>query len=73
MLASYTHLIEIDLLRSGNPMPIQGSEVTTDYRILISRENRRPTAQLYAFNVQDCIPVFALPLKLGDIEPIWDL
>ena len=73
VLASYTHLIEIDLLRSGKPMPIQGSEVTTDYRILISRENRRPTAQLYAFNVQDCIPVFALPLKLGDTEPLVEL
>ena len=73
VLASYTHLIEIDLLRSGKPMPIQGSEVTTDYRILISRENRRPTAQLYAFNVQDCIPVFALPLKVGDTEPLVEL
>lgn len=73
VLASYTHLIEIDLLRSGNPMPIYGSEVNTDYCILISREDRRPTAQLYAFNLQDSIPAFALPLKLGDTEPLVEL
>lgn len=73
VLASLTHLVEIDLLRSGTPMPIQGAVQKTDYRILISRGDRRPIAQLYPFNLQESIPVFQLPLKAGDMEPLVDL
>ncbi|MEB3335864.1 MAG: DUF4058 family protein [Leptolyngbyaceae bacterium] len=73
VLASLTHLVEIDLLRAGTSMPIQGAEVATDYRILISRSKGRPTAQLYAFNLQNPIPVFPVPLKQGDVEPLVDL
>ena len=69
VLASLTHLVEIDLLRSEKPMPMQGCEVATHYRILISRGEQRPKAQLYAFNLQDEIPVFPLALRSGDAEP----
>ena len=33
-----------------------------DYRMLVSPSNQRPQAYLYAFNLQDVIPVFTLPL-----------
>lgn len=37
VLTSLTHLVEIDLLRAGKPMPIQGNMPSADYRILVSR------------------------------------
>ncbi|XHX78568.1 MAG: DUF4058 family protein [Stenomitos frigidus ULC029] len=73
MLASLTHLVEVDLLRAGKPMPIQGKPPDADYRMLVSRGDRRPTAQLYAFSLRDAIPTFPLPLKAGDGEPLVDL
>lgn len=63
VLASATHLVEIDLLRAGDPMPTVGQAVKSDYRILISRGDRRPTAELYAFGLKETIPSFSLPLK----------
>ncbi|GAB4383622.1 MAG: DUF4058 family protein [Elainellaceae cyanobacterium] len=73
VLTSLTHLVEIDLLRAGKPMPIQGNPANADYRILVSRGDRRPTAQLYPFSLHDPIPNFPLPLKAGDMEPLVNL
>jgi hypothetical protein len=73
VLSSPTHLVEIDLLRAGKPMPILSETPQTDYRILVGRRSRRPLAQLYAFSVQQEIPKFDLPLQSGDTEPLVDL
>ncbi|WP_107670996.1 DUF4058 family protein [Cyanothece sp. BG0011] len=73
ILGSSSHLIEIDLLRAWQPMPLIGNTPVSDYHILVSREDCRPTADLYGFNLQDPIPCFSLPLRRGDSEPIIDL
>jgi Uma2 family endonuclease len=73
VLASHTHLIEIDLLREGEPMPFFENEYQTNYRILVSRGDRRPTADLYLFNLPNEIPKFSLPLRSEDVEPVIDL
>lgn len=73
VLGSVTHLVEIDLLRGGKSMPILGEVPATNYRILVSRGNRRPIAQLYAFSVREEIPSFPLPLNSGDAEPEVEL
>ncbi|MBP0012464.1 MAG: DUF4058 family protein [Roseofilum sp. SBFL] len=75
VLGSSTHLVELDLLRKGQPMPMYTSTSSsrTDYRILVSRGDCRPQADLYGFNLQDAIPSFPLPLKPGDREPLVDL
>jgi hypothetical protein len=73
ILGSKTHLIEIDLLRQWQPMPFAGQPVPSHYRILVSRSDRRPRADLYAFNLPDRIPTFPLPLQPDDQEPIVDL
>lgn len=70
---SSTHLVEIDLLRSWKPMPILNNGIESHYRILVRRGDRRPSADLYAFNLQQEIPLFPLPLKLGDAEPLVDI
>ncbi|MBD2777925.1 DUF4058 family protein [Iningainema tapete] len=73
VLDSLSHLVEIDLLRGGKPMPILGDRIQASYRILVSRSNKRPTAELYPFELQEPIPTFPLPLRQGDTEPIVDL
>lgn len=72
ILASATNLVEIDLLRLGEALPILGA-TKSDYRILVSRSHSRPDADLYSFNLPDPIPVFPVPLRLGEPEPVIDL
>ncbi|MFQ5612278.1 MAG: DUF4058 family protein [Anaerolineae bacterium] len=78
VLDSKTHLVEIDLLRDGQPMPfspLAGPELESigDYRILVSRARRRPYADLFPFNLADRIPVFLLPLRSPEEEPPLDV
>lgn len=72
VLNSATHLVEIDLLRTGNFMPMTEG-ILTDYRILVSRANLRPEAELYPFNVTESIPQFLFPLQPPDEEPVVNL
>lgn len=73
VLDSFTHLVEIDLLRAWEPMPVFANGSQSQYRILVSRGYCRPSADLYAFNLQDLIPPFPLPLRAGDAEPVINL
>ena len=66
---SWTSLVEIDLLRAGDPMPVIGTQVNSDYRILVSRGTQRLRAALIAFTLRQPIPSFTLPLLPGDAEP----
>lgn len=72
ILGSATHLVEIDLLRQGEPMPMFGLN-STHYRILISRGYTRPYADLYSFNLQNPIPPVPIPLRQGESEPLIEL
>ena len=69
ILASPVNLVEIDLLRVGEPMPLTTPVPHCHYSILVSREQWRPSARLFPFMVCDSIPRFRLPLLEGD-EPI---
>lgn len=69
ILGTLTHLVEIDLLRFGQPMPMRGYAGDSDYRILVSRAEQRPRAELLPFGVRQPIPSFHLPLQTGDNEP----
>lgn len=73
VLESATHLVEIDLLREGMPMTMLGNFPVSHYRILVSRAQQRPKAQLYAFNLQQVIPAFPVPLKPEETELLVDL
>jgi hypothetical protein len=73
ILSGLSHLVEIDLLRRDLPMPMLGTIGSTDYRILVSRAQCRPQADLYRFDLSEPIPSFPLPLKPEDAELIIDL
>lgn len=73
VFGSKTHLVEIDLLRAHQPMSLFGENLESHYRVLVSRSESRPQAQLYSFNVTEQLPVFLMPLKAQDSEPTIDL
>lgn len=66
ILSSLTHLVEIDLLRGGESMPVMSGIDNEEYSILVSRSEQRPSADLYSFSLQDEIPSFALPLSAAE-------
>jgi hypothetical protein len=72
ILASTTHLVEVDLLRGGKPFPI-ATQNLGDYRILICQGDRRPTGDLYAFSLRQSIPKVPIPLMPGEEPPLLDL
>ncbi|TAG61371.1 MAG: DUF4058 family protein [Oscillatoriales cyanobacterium] len=59
ILGSRTHLIEIDLLRRGEKMPVIGNDIESHYSVLVC--------------VQNPMPAFPLPLRSGDTEPVINL
>jgi hypothetical protein len=73
ILSSSSNFVEIDLLRQGQPMPIQTDLVRSHYRILVSPQEQRPQADLYCFNLPDPIHSFVLPLRSGDHLPTINL
>ena len=62
---SAAHLVEIDLLRAGAPMPVIGNVPARSYRILVRDARRSPAADLYPFGIRHPIPDFVLPLAEG--------
>lgn len=72
ILASATHLVEIDLLRGGQSMTMAGADLR-DYRILICRGDDRPAGDPYAFDVRQPIPAVPIPLMSGESEPTLNL
>lgn len=68
ILESQTHLVEIDLIRAFAPLPVRGNIGDSLYRILVSRAQRRPRADLYPFNLDTPVPSFPLPLLPDDEE-----
>lgn len=75
VLGSLTHLIEIDLLRAGTPpeFRLRQPAASSDYRITISRSERRPYADLHLFGIREPIPGIRIPLKRGEDEPVLPL
>ena len=75
VLGSQTNLVEIDLLRVGEPLPmwVRDGDVISDYRIVISRSLQRPRADVYLFGVREPIPNFPIPLRPGENEPVLPL
>jgi hypothetical protein len=67
------NFVEIDLLRAGEPIPVQKSPPPSDYRIPVCRARRSKDAVLYAFQYTTPIPTILIPLLPGDREPMLDL
>jgi hypothetical protein len=67
ILASPTHLVEIDLLRGGPRMPIQDLP-PCDYCVIVSRAEDRPQATLWPIALRTPLP--SIPVPLREPEPL---
>lgn len=72
-LSSSTHLVELDFLRGGLRLPVVGALPPGDYYAIVSRANRRPRCEVYAWTLHDKLPSIPIPLKLGDDDAIISL
>jgi hypothetical protein len=72
-LASQTHLIEIDLQRSGRRMPMAGALPDAPYFVVLSRSDRRPVADVWPISMRSALPVVPIPLGDGDPDVSLDL
>jgi hypothetical protein len=73
-LATGTNLVEIDLLRVGERMPMGSPRgAPSDYYVLISRSNDFPQADVWGMTVRDPMPVIPVPLKPGHEPVLLDL
>jgi hypothetical protein len=63
------------LLRAGDPMPMRvvGNGSLGQYRLVVSRTQHRPRADVYLFGVRTPIPDIPIPLRLGEAEPVLGL
>jgi hypothetical protein len=56
LLRGPAHLVEVDLLRGGPPMPAEGRP-ECDYSVLVSRAGGRPAAAFWPVRLRDRLPV----------------
>lgn len=73
VIFSPIHLVEIDLIRRGPPMPVEGYDGDAPYRHLISRWQTRPEVDLYPFRLQTPIPDVPVPLLGEDADAVVPL
>jgi hypothetical protein len=74
ILGSSAHLVEIDLLRGGRPMPMPiADRPDCDYSVLVSRVEERPDAGFWPIRLRDRLPVIPVPLRAPDANAQLDL
>ena len=71
-LSGTAHLVEIDLLRGGDPMPAP-DRPECDYSATVSRAERRPEADFWPVRLRDRLPVIPVPLRAPDRDATLDL
>ncbi len=72
ILACNTHLVEIDLVRGGERMPVHDLPAC-DYVVLVSRSYERPRVELWPFTLREPLPLIPVPLRMGDRDATLDL
>lgn len=69
---SEVHFVEVDLLRAGEPMPLT-NQPDADYRVVLSRHERRPEVALWPIRLKDRLPTVPVPLRAPDPDASLDL
>lgn len=68
LVHSPAHLVELDLLRGGLRVPMQGL-VQCDYCVLVSEAERRPRVAVWPVRLRERLPVVPIPL-VPDHPPV---
>jgi len=73
VLQSKSHLVELDLLRGAERLPMMRPLPPADYYAIVSRHLRRPKAAIFRWTIRDRLPTILVPLKSGDPDVPLDL
>lgn len=73
ILQSSAHLIEIDLLRDGQRIPMEGQLPPTPYFAFVSRSNTRPKVGVWPIALAERLPKIPIPLLAPDEDVVLDL
>lgn len=73
ILASDTHLVEIDLLRAGVRFVGMDSLPPCEYLVHVSVRQDRPKGLVWPIRLSERLPIVKVPLKMGDPEAPLDL
>lgn len=72
ILQSRTNLVELDLLRGGQRLPMRKMP-PGDYYAIVSRGHMRPRADVFRWTLRQPLPAIPIPLKKGEPEVQVDL
>jgi hypothetical protein len=67
------HLVEVDLLLGGRRLPPEDNRPPGDYYALVSRGDRRPDCDVYAWPLRHPLPAIPIPLLVPDPDTWIDL
>lgn len=73
ILLSTAHLLELDLLRQGQRVPMQQPLPDAPYFVLLSRAERRPLMDIWPIRLDEALPTVPVPLLAGDADLLLDL
>jgi hypothetical protein len=72
LLRGHVNYVEIDLLRGGPRLPVEGLP-ECDYYALVSRPESRPTVDLWPWRLREPMPVLPIPLDANESTAGLDL
>jgi hypothetical protein len=73
ILLSRAHLLEIDLLRQGQRVPMQQPLPSTPYFVFLSRVETRPITEVWPIALSQSLPIVPVPLLADDPDIPLDL
>jgi hypothetical protein len=73
LLLSNAHLMEIDLVREGQRVPMRQPLPSAPYFVLLSRAERRPVLEVWPVALEGPLPTVPVPLLPGDPDVPLDL
>ena len=73
LLSSPAHLIEIDLLRLGQRIPMRQPLPPAPYFVFLSRAERRPIVEVWPIQLEMRLPIVPVPLLVDDPDTALDL
>jgi hypothetical protein len=73
VLCRGVNLVEIDLLLVGDRLPARDALPPGDFYTFVSRRDRRPESDVYAWSIRRSIPKIPIPLKSPDPDVLLDI
>ena len=73
ILRSNAHLIEIDLLRKGRRIPMQGTLPSVPYFVFVCRVELRLLTEIWPITLEQSLPEIKVPLLPGDDDAAMNL